>query len=88
MEKKHILQQVNQQLNVIDECKDLKKAYLNLVLVCFEIFVSYFAKTIHLFKNKTIREIQKLTRALTIICCSESRFNIVRFALTLNTNGY
>jgi hypothetical protein len=30
----------------------------------------------------------KFTRALTTICCSESRFNIVRLALTLNTNGY
>jgi hypothetical protein len=40
----NILQQVNQQLNVTDECKDSEKAYLNLVLVYFEIFVSYFAK--------------------------------------------
>jgi hypothetical protein len=35
---------MNQELNVIVECKDLKKAYLNLVLLYFEISVSYYAE--------------------------------------------
>jgi hypothetical protein len=86
--KDHLLQQENRSLNALVEYKDLKKAYLNSVLVCFEIFVSYYA-----VKKKKISLTKyfystKLTRAVTIICCSESRFKIVRLAFRLNTNGY